>query len=80
MAGDFPPEEFFRLKAGPGELPLVTEIPYTVSDEIKEQTRMVLESFLETPELVPKLDGCGSDGPGQTTLGSLLGRLFRSKS
>jgi len=80
MAGDFPAEEFFRLKAGPGELPLVTEIPYTVSDEIKEQTRMVLESFLETPELVPKLDGCGSDGPGQTTLGSLLGRLFRSKS
>lgn len=80
LAGDFPSEEFFRLKAGPGEVPLVTEIPYTVPDELKEQTRMVLESFLDTPELVPKLDGCGSDGPGQTSLGSLLGRLFRSKS
>lgn len=80
LAGDFPAEEFFRLKAGPGELPLVTDIPYTVPDELKEQTRMVLESFLDTPEMIPKLDGCGSDGPGQTTLGSLLGRLFRSKS
>jgi hypothetical protein len=80
MAGDFPAEEFFRLKAKSAEIPLVTEIPYTVPDELKEQVRMVLESFLDTPELVPKLDGCGSDGPGQTTLGSLLGKLFRSKS
>lgn len=80
MAGDFAAAEFFRLKAGPGELPLVTDIPYTVPDQLQEQTRMVLESFLDTPELIPKLDGCGTDGPGQTTLGSLLGRLFRSKS
>lgn len=80
MAGEFPSEEFFRLKASSGEIPLVTEIPYSVPDELKEQTRMVLESFLDNPELIPKLDGCGSDGPGQSTLGSLLGRLFRSKS
>jgi hypothetical protein len=80
LAGDFPGEEFFRLKAGPGELPLVTDVAYNVPDELKEQTRMVLENFVETPERIPKLDGCGSDGPGQTTLGSLLGRLFRSKS
>jgi len=80
MAGDFPAEEFFRLKAGPGEIPLVTDIPYRVPDELMEQTRMVLESFLDTPEMVPKLDGCGSDGPGQGTLGSLLERIFRKKS
>lgn len=80
LAGEFAAEEFFRLKAGPGELPWVTDIPYTVPEELKEQTRMVLESFLDTPDRIPKLDGCGSGGPGHTTLGSLLGRLFRSKS
>lgn len=80
MAGEFPSEEFFRLKAGSGEIPLVTEIPYNVPDELKEQTRMVLESFLDTPEMVPKLDSCGSDGPGQSSLGSLLGKIFRTKS
>ena len=80
MAGDFPAEEFFRLKAAAGEIPLVTDIPYHLPDELKEQTRMVLESFLDTPEMVPRLDGCGSDGPGQSTLGSLLGKIFRKKS
>lgn len=80
LAGDFAAEEFYRLKVGPGELPLVTDVPYSVPDEIKEQTRMVLESFLDTPELIPKLDGCGSDGPGHTSLGSLLSRLFRTKN
>lgn len=80
MAGDFPAEEFFRLKAGQAEIPLVSDIPYQVPDELKEQTRMVLESFLDSPELVPRLDGCGSDGPGQSTLGSILGKLFRKKS
>ncbi len=80
MAGDFPSEEFFRLKAASGEIPLVSDIPYAVPDELKEQIRMVLESYLDSPDLIPKLDGCGSDGPGQSTLGSLLGRLFRSKS
>jgi hypothetical protein len=80
LAGDFPAEEFFRLKATTHEIPLVTDIPYQLPDELKEQTRMVLESFLDSPELVPKLDGCGSDGPGQSTLGSLLSKIFRSKS
>jgi len=80
MAGDFPADEFFRLKAGQAEIPLVTDIPYQVPDELKEQTRMVLEGFLDTPELIPRLDGCGSDGPGQSTLSSILGKLFRKKS
>jgi len=80
LAGEFPPAEFFRLKANTNEIPLVTDIPYSVSDEIKEQTRMVLESFLDTPELIPSLDGCGFDGPGQSTFGSLLSRIFRNKS
>jgi len=79
MAGDFAAEEFFRLKAGSDEIPLVTDIPYSVPDELKEQTRMVLESFLDDPEMVPKLDGCGSDGSGQSTLGSLLSKIFRTK-
>lgn len=79
MAGDFPPEQFFRLRAGTGEIPPVTEVPYTIPDEIKDQTRMVLESFLDTPESIPMLDACGSNGSGKSTLGGLLARLFRSK-
>ena len=78
LAGDFPPEEFFRLKAGRAEIPLVTDIPYAVPDDLREQTRMVLESYLENPEVIPRLDCCGSDGPGQSSLGALLGRIFRS--
>jgi len=79
LAGEFPAEEFFRLKAGPAEIPLVTDIPYQVPDELKEQSRMVLESFLDSPDCIPRLDGCGSDGPAQSTLGSLIGKLFRKK-
>lgn len=79
LAGDFPAGEFFRLKAGPAEIPLVTDIPYQIPEQLREQTRMVLESFLDSPETVPRLDGCGSDGPGQSTLGSLIGKLFRKK-
>ena len=79
LAGEFPSEEFFRLKAKAQEIPLVTDIPYQVPDELKEQTRMVLESFLESPELIPKLGDCGSDGPGQSPLSSLLGKIFRKK-
>ncbi|MCX6874546.1 MAG: hypothetical protein NTW21_12185 [Verrucomicrobia bacterium] len=80
LAGEFPAEEFFRLKAKASEIPLVTDVPYSVPEELKEQTRMVLESFLDTPELMPKLDACGSAGPGQRTLGSLLSKIFRTKS
>lgn len=79
MAGDFASEEFFRLKVNSGEIPLVTDIPYDLPEEIKEQTRMVLESFIDTPEMVPQIDGCGSAGSGQSTFGSLLGKFFRTK-
>lgn len=79
MSGIFPTEEFSRLKANSLEMPLVTEIPYTVPEQLVEQSKMVIESFYETPNLIPRIDGCGTDGPGETGLGSLLGRLFKKK-
>lgn len=79
LSGSFSSEEFSRLKANSGEIPLVTDIPYTVPEQLIEQSKMVIESFFDTPCLIPLIDGCGTDGPGETGLGSLLGRLFKKK-
>ncbi len=78
MAGEFDPAEFVRLKADSGEIPLTSSIPYDVSEEIRDQAEMVLDSFVTDPERIPKLDGCGSEGAGQGVLGSFLSRFFRS--
>ena len=79
MSGAFPSEEFSRLKSNANEVPLVTDIPYSVPEQLVEQSKMVIESFFDTPCLIPLIDGCGTDGPGETGLGSLLGRLFKKK-
>lgn len=78
IAGEFDPAEFVRLRADSGEIPLTSSVPYEVPEAMRDQTAMVLNSFLADPERIPKLDGCGSDGPGQGLLGSLIGRFFRS--
>lgn len=77
LEGEFPAAEFVRLKARPEELPLTTSIPYEISDDLRERSEMVFESFVNDPERIPKLDGCGSEGAGQGLLGSFLSRFFR---
>jgi hypothetical protein len=80
LEGEFSASEFVRLKARPEELPLTTSVPYGISDDFREKAEMVLDSFVSDPERIPRLDGCGSEGPGNSLLGSLLGRFFRSPS
>jgi hypothetical protein len=80
LEGEFAASEFVRLKARPEELPLTTSVPYVISADLRQKTEMVVDSFVNDPERIPKLDGCGSEGAGQGLLGSLLGRFFRSPS
>lgn len=78
LEGEFPAAEFVRLKARSSEVPLTTSIPYEIPDELRDRSEIVLESFVNDPEQIPKLNSCGSDGAGQGLLGSLLSRFFRS--
>jgi hypothetical protein len=77
IEGDPRPGDWLRLRALPAEVPLTTDIPYEIDQDLRDCADMVIGSFIEDPQRIPRIDSCGSEGPGQGFVGSLLSRFFR---
>jgi len=53
IVGEPGTQEFFCLRARPAALPMVTEVPYELDDQLKEQTRELLAVFQDAKHAAP---------------------------
>ena len=73
LVGDLDVESVFLFRASPGEVPVLSDIPYSIPPGKMEIFAAILENFMTPPFVVPSLDG---DNPQPGKLGSVMGRLF----
>lgn len=73
LVGDLDIESVFLFRASPGEVPLISDIPYSIPSEREAIFSTILKNFVTPPFVIPLLNEDESS-PGK--LGSVMGRLF----